>query len=109
MAEALHRAGHEVQVVTSMYGLPRRTGRSPQPRRDDVRGIVTHRCLQQYVFRQRPDRRPWTFFRARDEIRDARRFRDVVERFRPDVINWWSLWGVSKLLLPLPSRWGIPD
>jgi glycogen synthase len=33
----------------------------------------------------------------------------AVKEFRPDIVNWWGMYGLSKLLLPLPQRWGIPD
>ena len=40
---------------------------------------------------------------------DLKEFTHLVETFRPDIINWWSMWGLSKTLLPLPPAWGIPD
>jgi glycosyltransferase involved in cell wall biosynthesis len=33
----------------------------------------------------------------------------AVREFRPDVINWWSLDGITQTLLPLPRRLGVPD
>jgi glycosyltransferase involved in cell wall biosynthesis len=33
----------------------------------------------------------------------------VVKEFHPDLINIWSMYGLSGGLLPLPRMWGIPD
>jgi glycogen synthase len=104
VAEALQQAGHTVQVVTSVYGLPAGAGRS-----EVIRGVEVARCLNQYAFLPWRTRWPWTFFRACEELNDARELRRIAERFRPDVVNWWSLYGLSKLLPTLPRRWGIPD
>ena len=109
VAEALRQGGHDVQVLTSVFGLPRRRGRRPRQRRDEIAGVVVHRSLHQYVFPPWRRLRPWTLFQARDELHDARQLQRVIADFRPDVVNWWSMYGLSKLLLPLPGRWGIPD
>jgi glycosyltransferase involved in cell wall biosynthesis len=104
VAEELQKAGHEVHVVTSVYGLPGGT-----PDRSIVCGVPVERCLGQYAFPRSRTPRPWAFFHAREELRDARELRRVTEEFRPDLVNWWSMYGLSKLLLPLPRQWGIPD
>jgi len=109
VAEALQRAGHEVQVITSEYQVAR-GGEAVRTRRREVRGgVVVHRCLREYIFPPRFDPRPWSLFQARRELQDARHFRRVVTAFQPDIVNWWSMLGASKLLLPQPRRWGIPE
>lgn len=106
VAEALQAAGHEVQVVVSTW----QPGVTNPPRsRDTVRGVIVHRILHQSAFPPCWKPRPWVFFQARHELEDARRLQKIVASFRPDVINWWSLYGLSKLLLVLPGRAGIPD
>lgn len=109
VAEALHRAGHQVEVLTSEYRVAGGGERARRARREVRNGVVVHRCLREYIFRPRFDLRPWTYFQARREFQDARHFRRVVKAFHPDVVNWWSMLGASKFLLPQPHRWGIPD
>jgi glycogen(starch) synthase len=109
VTEALHRSGHDVCVLTSTYGLPLGTfGR--QHFCSEVRnGIPVHRLLNQYAWRPQPNHRPWNLFQAGRELSDARQFLKVVARFKPDVVNWWGLLGLSMALLPLPHGAGIPD
>jgi hypothetical protein len=40
---------------------------------------------------------------------DARQFLKLLADFRPNVVNWWSLYGLSKTLVPIPPIWDIPD
>ncbi len=109
IAGALQQMGHEVQVVTSTYGLPaERASRAPLTETVDG-GVVVHRCLNQYAFPPYRTRWPWTFFRARDELADATLFRRLLDQFKPDIVNWWSMYGLSKMLLPMPAGLMIPD
>ncbi len=108
LATALARRGHTVEVVTSMYGLPQDGGRSHQGI-EDVDGIRVRRLLQQYAYPGRTIRRPWTYYQAWAELADAQAFVRAVREFRPDVINWWSLDGITQTLLPLPRWLGVPD
>jgi glycosyltransferase involved in cell wall biosynthesis len=109
VAEALLRAGHEVQVITSEYRVAGEGDAAGRKRRGEVNGIVVHRCLREYIFPRRFHPRPWSYFQAGWELADARHFKRVVDAFGPDIVSWWSLYGLSKLLLPQPARWGIPD
>lgn len=109
VAGALAAAGHRIVVLTSTYGLPlTRLGRARRVKRlvDDIR---VHRCLYQHAYGRQPRGRPWTLFHALRRLRDAQRFVKLVERFEPDVVNWWSMNGLSKTLLPLPAKLGVPD
>ncbi len=103
VAEALQRSGHEVQVVTSTYGLGGGSARQV------IEGVVVHRRL--HLDSMRPSRtlRPWTFFQARSELSDARLLSRIVADFQPDVVNFWNMSGMSTALLSLPRMWGIPD
>lgn len=49
------------------------------------------------------------FWRARREIHDCERFVKFLEDFKPDAVNWWNMNGMTKMILPLPNRMGIPD
>ena len=109
VAEALRASGHDVCVLTSTHGLPLSRWGGLQRRTDVVNGIAVHRRLSQCVYPPQPPHRPWTLFQAFRELADLKEFTHLVETFRPDIINWWSMWGLSKTLLPLPPVWGIPD
>jgi glycogen synthase len=109
VAEALRSSGHDVCVLTSTHGLPLSRWGGLQRRTDVVNGIPVHRRLSQGVYPPQPPHRPWTLFQAFRELADLKEFTHLVETFRPDIINWWSMWGLSKTLLPLPPVWGIPD
>ena len=96
-------------MLTSTHGLPLSRWGGLQRRTDLVNGIAVHRRLSQCVYPPQPPHRPWTLFQAFRELADLKEFTHLVETFRPDIINWWSMWGLSKTLLPLPPVWGIPD
>jgi len=106
VAQALVRRGYTLQVVTSVYGV-NRDGLRGDP--EDGAGVRVRRVLQQYAYPGRIIRRPWTYYQARDELADARAFMRIVREFQPDVINWWSLDGITQTLLPLAARLGVPD
>lgn len=108
VAKALVRRGHTVQVVTSVYGLPQDGDRFHRGA-EDVGGVRVRRMLQQSAYEGRIIRRPWTYYQARAELADARAFMGVVREFEPNVINWWSLDGITQTLLPLAQRLGVPD
>jgi glycosyltransferase involved in cell wall biosynthesis len=74
-----------------------------------IDGVAVLRRLNQYVFAPYLSRRPWRYWRARRELQDARSFLDVIRTFRPEIVNWWSMYGLAKILLPLPRGAGIPD
>ncbi|MFW6088550.1 MAG: glycosyltransferase family 4 protein [Gemmatimonadota bacterium] len=109
VAEALSSAGHGVAVLTSVYGLG--TGFLGRPRRlrEQMGGVPVHRTLYQHAYGPKPPGRPWTLFHGLRRMRDAQRFLQLVGDFEPDVVYWWSMNGLSKTLLPLPARLGIPD
>jgi glycogen(starch) synthase len=108
-AAALRRAGHDVRVVTSRFGLPAagRRGRLAPP--DVIDGVPVHRWLGDYAFGPRSTRRPWTLHRGLSELADTRAFLDLLGAFQPRVVNWWSMYGLAKILLPIPASRGIPD
>jgi glycogen(starch) synthase len=110
VAEALQRAGHQVRVLTSTYGVPLTAVGTIRRRDDDVAGVSVHRWLHQYTFHPQPVVQwPWKILQARRELEDVTQFKRVVNEFKPDVINWWNLLGVTKAFLPLANKWKIPD
>jgi glycosyltransferase involved in cell wall biosynthesis len=110
IAEALARAGHDVRVLTSTHGLACDLLGNEHPRSEIQGGVRIHRWLGQHIFQPQPlFQQPWTFLSARRELRDARSFLALARDFRPEIVSWWSLYGVAKLLLPLPRVLGIPD
>ena len=109
VAEALQQRGCEVRVLTSVFGLPMKAlGAFPRLTEviDEVR---VDRWLYNSAFGPQPRHRPWTLFQAKRELADARGFCKVLEDFRPHVVNWWNMNGLSKLLLPIPESRGIPS
>jgi glycosyltransferase involved in cell wall biosynthesis len=109
VAEALQSAGHTVLVLTSGYGIPQPNAGRTARHVEEQHGIQIHRSLNQYLYPPQPTGRPWRLGQARRELADVREFVRVAKTFRPDIVNWWSMYGLSKLLLPMPGRWGIPD
>lgn len=109
VAEEMRAAGHMVRVLTSDYGLPHVAQRQVGWSTEDRNGIPVDRVLNQYLWPPQPTGRPWRVRHARRELADARAFTKLVREFRPDIVNWWSMYGLSKLLLALPGRWGIQD
>jgi len=65
--------------------------------------------LNQYAFPPQPAHRPWTVFQAKRELSDVKEFVKLVKSWRPEIVNWWSMYGLSKALLPLPPAWRISD
>jgi glycosyltransferase involved in cell wall biosynthesis len=109
VAEALQLAGHEVRVLTTVYGLPLGPGGKFRSSTEILNRVRVDRWLHNFAFGPQQAGRPWTWFQARRELRDARRFLNILDEFRPDVLNWWNMNGISKLLLPLPRTRHVPD
>jgi glycosyltransferase involved in cell wall biosynthesis len=76
---------------------------------EETNGVLVDRRLNQYLYPPQPTGRPWRVRQARRELADARTLLRTLGDFRPDIVNWWSMYGLAKLLLPLPQRCGIPD
>lgn len=110
VAEALHGAGYDVKVLTSVHGLPLTRLSCIEPRSEQLNGVPVYRWLHQYYYGPQPrPSRPWTFFQAKRELQDARKLLTLLASFRPDIVNWWNMNGLSKTLLPIPNLWGVPD
>jgi glycogen(starch) synthase len=109
VARALAAAGHNVFVLTSIYGTKPGNRDRNESITEEIPNVRVCRSLNEYMWGSLPSRRPWTVYQAVRELSDARRFMEILQEFGPDVVNWWSMYGLSKLLLPLPLAWGIPD
>jgi spore coat protein SA len=46
---------------------------------------------------------------GKEQLVQARRFSQLVDKFQPDIVNWWNLEGLTKAILPIPPKRGIPD
>src|SRR5215475_10291855 len=88
VAEALQMVGHEVRVLTTVYGLPIGRWGKFQPSTGTLNGVRVDRWLHNFAFGPQSVSRPWTWFQARRELRDARRFLNILDEFRPHVVNW---------------------
>ncbi len=104
-AEGLFWAGHEVRVLTSNYGVA-----STGPFQDNVNGIRVARVLGQYHHgADAPGEWPRFLSHVPPQLRDARHFLRTLNEFKPDLINWWSVSGLTKAILSIPRHRGIPD
>jgi glycosyltransferase involved in cell wall biosynthesis len=45
----------------------------------------------------------------RQQVRDITRFDRVLDEFKPDVVSWWNLEGLTKAILRLSGDRGIPS
>lgn len=108
VAEWLQREGHEVRVLTSTYRLPGAASPVEENDRERVNGVVVERALTYYPCHPSPK----LFYAPRiirRQIKDAARFMQILREFRPDVVNWWNLEGLTKAILPIPGAQGIAD
>ena len=54
-----------------------------------------------------PDGRLYNLDVVRRQITDVARFRHVLDEFKPDLVSWWNLEGVTKAILRMPRDRGI--
>ena len=109
VADYLRAAGHQVRVVTSFAKLPAAEAGSGAGETDPGGETPVERWLRYHTFDPLPAQRRRTLAMAREQLREARRFNRLLSDWRPDVVNWWNLEGVTKTILPLPAAHGIPD
>jgi glycosyltransferase involved in cell wall biosynthesis len=108
VVEHLQRVGHSVRVVSSDYEI-RSDGHGARPREDSVNGVAVSRFLRQHRLDPRqPGGRLYFLDVARRQIADLTRFREILDDFKPDLVSWWNLEGVSKAVLCMSHDRGIP-
>jgi glycogen(starch) synthase len=105
VAAGLRQAGHDVMILTSRFGV-----NSMQPVEHEVNGVRVRRVLGQYYLGPQ-DPVGWPYFLAmvRPQVCDAHNFNRILDEFTPDLINWWSVRGLTKAILSIPRLRGIPD
>lgn len=108
VAEYLHASGHEVRVFTSSYGVPAEERAAGGGGRGSVEGISVVRLARHHGFEAAPPRF-YTPSMARRQLVDVRRFVGVLDEFRPNLVNWWNMKGLTKSILAIPAARGIPD
>jgi glycogen synthase len=97
--EHLRSRGHAARVLTSDYGLDRRPEAEPD--------AEVFRELRWY-WRDHA----WPRLRLRERLAIERHNAAVLRRhlaeFRPDVVAWWAMGGMSLSMIELVRRRGIP-
>lgn len=96
----LREAGHLARILTTGHRVPDHT-------RDASEDPDVHRELQWY-WRDHEWRSLSPLARLRLERHNAKVFDRHLEEFRPDVITWWPLGGLSLSLVERARRLGIP-
>jgi glycogen synthase len=109
VAETMHQRGYEVRVLTSVSGLPMDSLGGFPRQTEVIAGVQVDRWLDIYAYGPQSPLRPWTFFQAKRQLADARRFVNLLSEFKPDIVNWWSMNGLALNLLPIPGAVHIPD
>jgi glycogen synthase len=94
-------AGHSVRVLTSDY---RRPGVEEPEDEDVVRELPSH-----WSWERREWVRRGAAGRLRFELRSAAALRRELRGFRPDVVTWWPMGGLSLGLIERVRRSGLPS
>src|SRR3984893_798920 len=109
VTEYLQRQGHDVRVVTSSYQISGET-HALVVREDSANGVPVSRFLRQHRLDPwRPGGRLYNLDVVRRQVTDIARFGRILDEFRPDVVSWWNLEGVTKAILRMPQDRGIPS
>jgi glycosyltransferase involved in cell wall biosynthesis len=109
VAEYLQRRGHDVQVITSRYHIDGATHGALE-REDSINGVAVSRFLRQHRLDPTPPGgRLYNLDVVRRQVADIGRVAAMIDAFKPDVVNWWNLEGVTKAILRIPHDRGIPS
>ena len=93
------QAGHEVRVLTSDY---RRPGVTEPETEEVVRALPSH-----WSWERREWVRRGALGRLRFEMRSWAALRRELRAFRPDVVTWWPMGGLSLGLIERVRRRGL--
>ena len=99
--EHLRAAGHEVRILTTDYRVP-----SPDPAIGEDRDC--HRELRWY-WRDHEFPRVGPFARLRIERHNGAVLDRHLEEWRPDIVAWWPMGGMSLSLVERVHRAGLPS
>jgi len=109
VAEHLRQQGHTVRVVTSSYQIEGATN-TAAVREDSVGGVPVSRFLRQHRLDPwQPGGQLYNLDVVRRQITDVGRFCQIVDEFKPDLVSWWNLEGVTKAILRVSHDRGIPS
>ena len=99
--QAMRARGWDIRVLASDHRVPARAAHGELD--SDV-----HRSLEWY-WRDHDWRELGPLARAGLERRNARRFDQHLAEFHPDLIQWWSMGGMSLSLVARAARVGLPS
>ena len=109
VTEYLQRQGHNVRVVASSYQI-NGTSDGAVVREDSVNGVPVSRFLRQHRLDPwQPGGRLYNLDVVRRQITDVARFGHILDEFKPDLVSWWNLEGVTKAILRMSLDRGIPS
>lgn len=109
VVDHLHGLGHELHVVTSDFEIDGGT-HTVRTREETVNGVPVSRFLRQHRLDPRqPDGSLYFLDVVRRQVADVTRFGQVLDAFKPDLVSWWNLEGVTKAILRMSSDRGIPS
>jgi glycosyltransferase involved in cell wall biosynthesis len=92
--------GHEVHVLTTDFRVPGAPARASDP-------LGVERTLEWYMHGTEFDR-PRVWRDLRRERRNQRRFAAALRDFRPDVVSFWHMAGMSAGLIAEATGRGLP-
>jgi glycogen synthase len=98
---ALRESGHQVRILTSDVRLP---GAGPEEDPDVHRNLLWHWSWERDEWIRRNGLQ-----RLHLERRNARELNRHLGEFRPDVVSWWSMGGMSLGLIERVRRRGLPS
>jgi glycogen synthase len=109
VTEYLQSQSHTVHVVTSSFQIDGGAHRCVV-REDSVNGVPISRFLRQHrLDGWQPSGWSYNFDVVRRQTHDIERFGRILDEFRPDVVSWWNLEGVTKAILRMSHDRGIPS
>ena len=109
VTEYLQRQGHDVRVVTSSYRIDG-TINAAVEREDSVNGVPVSRFMRHHRLDPRqPGGRLYNLNVVRRQIADASRFGEILDEFKPDLVSWWNIEGMTKAVLRMPHGSWYPE
>ena len=95
MAKGLKEKGYDISIITSNYGL-----KEPQKEAEITNGIKIYRILNEYNLTNRsinPLRNLYSI--SKMTYQDVNSFIGLIERIKPDIVNWWNISGLCRSIL----------